>query len=153
MGSFKHSVTIRCPIDRAFDYVADWQNLKSFMSNILDITPVSFVQTGPGAAYDTVFKVGGANILTTLEVTEYVRNKKLMLKSRQGLKIIGGWEFKIVKEGTSIIFSLQYDLPEGYIRNARNKVLVEEDFDESASQSLQLLKWILESQSAQSQDE
>lgn len=151
MGTFKHTVMIRCPVDRAFDYVADWQNLKSFMSNILDINPVSFVQSGPGAAYDTVFKVGGANILTTLEVSEYVRNKKLMLKSRQGLKILGGWEFKTAKEGTSLIFYLQYDLPQGYIRNERDKVLVEEDFDEAASQSLQLLKWILESQAAQSQ--
>ena len=153
MGTFKHSVTIRCPIDRAFDYVADWQNLKSFMSNILDINPVSFVESGPGAAYDTVFKVGGANILTTLEVSEYVRNKKLLLKSRQGLKILGGWEFKASKDGVSVVFSLQYDLPQGYIRNARDKVLVEEDFDEAASQSLQLLKWILESQAGQAQKE
>jgi uncharacterized membrane protein len=150
LGAFKHTVVIRCPVDKAFDYVADWQNLKSFMSNILDITPVSYVHSGPGAAYDTVFKVGGANILTTLEVTEYARNKKLMLKSRQGLKIIGGWEFKTAKEGVSIAFSLQYELPKGYIRNERDKVLVEEDFDEASSQSLQLLKWILESQTIQS---
>jgi len=153
MGTFKHSVTIRCPIDRAFDYVADWQNLKSFMSNILEINPVSFVESGPGAAYDTVFKVGGANILTTLEVSEYVRNKKLLLKSRRGLKILGGWEFKSVNEGTGIIFSLQYDLPPGYIRNERDKILVEEDFDGAARQSLQLLKWILESQAGQAQKE
>lgn len=150
MGTFKHSITINCPIDRAFDYVADWQNLKSFMSNILDIAPVSFVQSGPGAAFDTVFKVGGANITTTLEVSEYVRNKKLMLKSRRGLKILGGWEFRPAMEGVSIIFSLQYELPPGYIRNDRDKVLVEEDFEGAASQSLQLLKWILESETSQS---
>lgn len=153
MGDFKHSVTIKCPLDMAFDYVSDWRNLKSFMSNILDINPISFVQSGPGAAFDTTFKIGGANTLTTLEVLELVRDKRLLLKSRQGLKILGGWEFKSVKDGTNIIFSLQYELPSGYARNERDKALIEEDFDAAAGQSLQLLKWVLESQSSQSQKE
>lgn len=153
MGTFKRTVTIKCPVERAFEYVADWQNLKSFMSNILEISPVSFVHSGPGAAFDTVFKVGGANILTTLEVNEFVRNKRLLLKSRQGLKVVGGWEFKAVGADTMVIFSMQYDLPPGYLRTERDKVLVEEDFDSSAGQSLQLLKWILESQTSQSQKE
>jgi len=153
LGDFKRSELIRCPVDKVFDYVADWQNLKSFIPNILDINPVSYVQAGPGAAFDTTFKVGGANILTTLEVTEFVRDKKLMLKSRHGFKIVGGWEFRAVKEGTNITFSIKYDLPPGYIRNERDRVLIEEDFDEAASQSLQLLKWVLESKAGRSSKE
>lgn len=149
MGQFKRSLIIRCPVDKAFDFVSDWQNLKSIMSNILDINPVSFVQSGPGAAFDTVFKVGGANILTTLEVIEFMKDKRMMLKSRQGLKIVGGWELKPTKEGVNVTFSLQYDFPPGLIRNERDKTIVEKDFDEAANQSLELLKWVLESQTGQ----
>lgn len=142
---FKRSITVNCPVDKAFDYISDWQNLKSFMSNILDINPVSFVQYGPGAAFDTVFKVGGANIPTTLEVQEFVRDQRLILRSSQGLKVIGGWEFKPTGVVTAITFSLQYELPPGFIRTAKDKELIEKDFSDAASQSLQLLKWILES--------
>ena len=149
---FKRSVVIQCPVDKAFDYISDWQNLKSFMSNILDITPISFVQYGPGAAFDTVFKVGGANIPTTLEVLEFVRNQRLILHSRQGLKVTGGWEFKPVSGGTSISFSLQYELPPGLVRTMKDKELIEKDFSDAASQSLQLLKWVLESETIKGKD-
>jgi len=149
MGQIKRAVMIKCPVDKAFTYVTDWQNMKSFMSNILDINPVSFVHSGPGAAFDTTFKVGGANILTTLEVAEMVRDKKMTLKSRQGLKIVGVWEFKPSKDGTGITFTLQYELPVGYISNEHDKILVEKDFEGAANQSLQLLKWILESRTSQ----
>lgn len=122
------------------------------MSNILDINPVSFVQYGPGAAFDTVFKVGGANIPTTLEVQEFVRDQRLILRSRQGLKVIGGWEFKPTSVGTAITFSLQYELPPGFVRTAKDNELIEKDFSEAASQSLQLLKWILESPTIKSRE-
>jgi len=143
---------IRCPVDKAFDYISDWRNLKSFMSNILDIEPVTYVQYGPGAAFDTVFKVGGANIPTTLEVQEFVRDQRLILRSRQGLKVLGGWEFKPTTNGTSITFSLQYELPPGLVRTAKDKELIEKDFSEAASQSLQLLKWVLESPTIKGKD-
>jgi len=149
MGQFKHSITIKCPIDKAFDYVSDWQNLKSFLSNLIDINPVSYVQSGPGAAFDATFKLGGANILTTLEVYEFVRDKRMILRSRQGLKIIGGWDFRKTADGTSIAFSLQFELPAGFVRNVGDKARIEKDFDDAAAQSLQLLKWILESSTLQ----
>jgi uncharacterized membrane protein len=149
---FKRSIVIRCPVDKAFDYISDWRNLKSFMSNILDIEPVTYVQYGPGAAFDTVFKVGGANIPTTLEVQEFVRDQRLILRSRQGLKVLGGWEFKPTTNGTSITFSLQYELPPGLVRTAKDKELIEKDFSEAASQSLQLLKWVLESPTIKGKD-
>lgn len=152
MGQFKRSVVVKCSVDKAFDYVSDWQNLKSFLSNIIDINVISFVQYGPGAAFDTVFKVGGANIPTTLEVQESIRDQRLILRSRQGFKMQGGWEFKTVPEGTMITFSLQYDLPAGYVRSGKDKLTVEKDFDEAASQSLQLLTWILESSTLQSKE-
>lgn len=150
MGQFRRTVTIRCPIEKAFDYITDWQNFKSFMSNILDINLVSFVQYGPGAAFDTTFKLGGANIPTTLEVLEFVRDSKMILKSRQGLKMTGGWEFKASPEGTIVTFSLQYELPPSIARSDRDKQAVEKDFDDAATQSLQLLKWVLESSTLQS---
>lgn len=149
MGQFKRSIVIKAPIDKAFDYIADWQNLKSFMSNILDINPVSFVHSGPGAAFDTTFKIGGANILTTLEVQEFVRNKRVILKSRQGLKIVGGWDLKEVKEGINVTFSFQYEMPPGYARSEQDKAAIDKEFDGAAGQTLQLLKWILESQTSQ----
>lgn len=152
MGQFKRAVTIRCPVDKAFDYVTDWQNLKSFLSIIIEISPISFVQSGPGAAFDTVFKLGGANIPTTLEVLEFVRDKKMILKSRQGLKMEGGWEFRTAPEGTIISFSIQYELPPGLARTDRDRQLVEKDFDDSAMQSLQLVRWILESRTLRGQD-
>ena len=153
MGQVKRTVVVGCTVDKVFDYISDWKNLKSFLTNILDITPVSYVQYGPGAAFDTVFKVGGANISTTLEVQELIRDQRLILKSRQGLKMQEVWDFKTVPEGTLITYSLQYELPPSLARTEKDKLMVEKDFDETTIQSLQLLKWILESQTLQSKEE
>ena len=153
MGQFKRSIVIKCTIDKAFDYIADWQNLKSFLSNILDISPVSFVHTGPGAAFDTTFKIGGANILTTLEVQEFIRNKRLIMRSRRGLKIVGGWELKEVTGGVNITFSIQFELPPGYIRSEYEKASIDKEFDAAAGQSLDLLRWVLESSTSQNSEQ
>ncbi len=153
MGQFKRSVTIKCPIDKAFDYVNDWQNIKSFMSNIIAINPVSFVQYGPGAAFDTTFKLGGADIPTTLEVYEFMRDSKLILKSRQGLKLTGGWEFKSAPDGTVIYFTLQYELPAHLTRNEKERQKIDKELEGAAEQSLELLKWVLESRTMQSMEQ
>ena len=41
MGQFKRTVTIKCPLEKAFDYVTDWQNLKSFFSNVDEVLAVN----------------------------------------------------------------------------------------------------------------
>ena len=80
---------------------------------------------------------------------EFIRDTKLILKSRQGLKLTGGWEFKIAPEGTVLSFSLQYELPPTMSRNEKDKQKVDKELDDAAVQSLQLLKWVLESRTMQ----
>ncbi|MDH4123179.1 MAG: SRPBCC family protein [Thermoplasmata archaeon] len=145
MGEFKRTVAIKTTPDIVFNYVTDWRNLKSFMSNILDINPISFVQYGPGAAFDTVFKVSGAEIPTTLEVEEFVRDKRLILRSRQGFKIRCAWEFKPASDGTVVTITLQYDLPQGITRTESDRITAQQDLEQASFNSLQLLRWILES--------
>lgn len=153
MSQFKRTITIRCGIDKTFDYVADWQNLKSFWSNVVDMKPISFVEYGPGAAFETVFKVKRAEIPTTLEVVEFVRDQKMIMRSTQGLRVRGGWEFKAASDGTLITFSLEYELPPGLVRGDRDRIAIEKDFDDAAVQSLKLLKWILESGTMQGMED
>lgn len=145
MGSLKRSIAVKCSLQKAFDYVADWNNLKSFISNILDMKPISFVQYGPGAAFETTYKVKRAEIPTTLEIVDFVRDKRMFLKSTRGLKVKQGWEFKEASEGIMIEFSLEYELPPSLSRSESDRIAIEKEFDNSATKSLQLLKWILES--------
>lgn len=153
MGQFKRTVVIKCPLEKAFDYITDWQNLKSFMSNILNVNPISYVQYGPGAAFETTFKVKRAEIPTTFEVVEFIKDQMVKMKSTRGLKVRCGWSFKETPDGTLITFSLEYELPPGFVRNERDRLAIDKEFDDDATQSLQLLKWILESTTMQSMED
>jgi len=153
LGQFKRTATIRCTLDKAFDYVTDWNNFKSFIPNVIDIKPVSYVQHGIGASFETVFKVKSAEIPTTLEIVEYISDQKMILRSTQGLKVRGGWEFKPTSDSILITFSLEYELPPGFISGDKDRIAIEQGFDNAALQSLQLLKWILESSTMAEMDE
>ncbi|HUU07213.1 MAG TPA: SRPBCC family protein [Thermoplasmata archaeon] len=145
MISSKRRASVACRIDSAFDYVADWKNIKDFMPMLLNVEPTSLVQYGPGASFDVTIVLGRLEMKTSLDVTEFVKNSKVTLKTTKGIRLRVAWEFKDIGDNVLITFSFDYDFPSGFTVRQDPKEALEKELEDAASRSMDLLKWVLES--------
>ena len=149
MPIFKHSDPIPCAIEDAFEYVADWTNLKNFMPMFMDIKPVSLVQYGPGTSLETVLVLGKVEVMTTLDLVEFLKNKRILYKATRGIKSKISWDFASIGDKTLISFVFEYEIPPGLVNRDSEKEAIEKELSALALQSMELLKWVLQSQSPQ----
>jgi hypothetical protein len=147
MPIFKQSNPIPCAIEDAFEYVADWTNLKNFMPMFMDVKPVSLVQYGPGTSLETVLVLGKVEVMTTLDLTEFLKNKRILYKATRGIKSKISWDFASIGDKTLISFVFEYEIPPGLVNRDVEKEAIEKELSALALQSMELLKWVLQSQS------
>ena len=144
----KRSIPVACRPEDAFEYVAEWSNFKNFMPMYLDIKPVSLVHYGPGLSLEMTFMIAKTEMSTTLDLVEFVKNQRLVFKASRGLKSKITWEFKALGDKTLLTFSFEYDVPQGLVLRDSQREGFEKEIEGNANQSLELLKWILETQAA-----
>lgn len=147
MPIFKNSNPIPCAIEDAFEYVADWTNLKNFMPMFMDIKPISLVQYGPGTSLETVLVLGKVEVMTTLDLIEFLKNKRILYKATRGIKSKISWDFAPLGDKTLISFVFEYEIPPGLVNRDVEKEAIEKELSGLALQSMELLKWVLQSQS------
>ena len=145
MVSIKRRASVACKIEDSFEYVADWKNYKSFIPMFLDIEPMSLVHYGPGTSLVVLLALGRMEVKTTLEVSEFQKNKKITIKATKGIRLRATWEFKDIGDKVLITLDFDYDLPAGLSSREDQKELLEKELDDSAVRSMELLKWVLES--------
>lgn len=144
MISCKRRLSVASRIEDAFEYVADWKNFQSFLPMFSNLEPTSFVQYGPGTSLDATMALGKVQVRTTLDITEFAKNRKLVIKATKGLRLRLEWEFKDIGDRVLITFGFEYDLPSGLAFRADQKDALEKELQESACRSMELLRWVLE---------
>lgn len=145
MISSKRRASVACSLDDSFEYVANWKNYENFMPMFLNIEPMSLVQYGPGTSLALTISLRRLEVRTTLEVTEFQRNKKMTLKATKDVRLRATWEFKDIGDKVLITLDFDLDLPAGLAFREDQKESFEKELDDSAVRSLELLKWVLES--------
>ncbi len=76
--------TIQAPLDLVFDTVANIENFRQVVPDILKVEFLSETKLGVGARFRETRRMGKREASTTLEVTEYVPNERIRLVSDQG---------------------------------------------------------------------
>lgn len=141
----KKSLPVACTLEDAFEYVADWTNLKNFMPMFLDIKPVSLVSYGPGTSLEATVVIAKMEIATTLDLVEFVKNKRILYKATRGFRSRISWDFGILGDKVMVSFFYEYEIPPGFARRDVEKEAIEKDMQSRVDQCMDLLKWVLES--------
>jgi hypothetical protein len=144
----KRNLPVACTIEEAFEYVAEWSNLRNFMPMFVDIRPVSMVAYGPGTSLETVMVISKTEIVSTLDLVEFVKNKRILFKATRGIRSKLSWDFLQLPDKVLVTYAFEYEIPDGLVRRETEKAAIEKELDDYASQSMELLKWMLESQSS-----
>lgn len=142
----KWNTPVACKIEDAFEYIAEWTNLKDFMPMLVELKPVSLVTYGPGLSLEATIVLGKVEISTNLDLVEFLKNKRIMYKSMRGLKSKIIWEMKQLPGDKMLLqYSFEYEIPPGLVRGVSEKEAIEKELEGHANQSMSLLKWVLES--------
>lgn len=76
--------SIQAPLGLVFDTVANIENFRQVVPDILKVEFLSETKLGVGARFRETRRMGKREASTTLEVTEYVPNERIRLVSDQG---------------------------------------------------------------------
>ena len=146
MPACKQRVAVACKLEDAFEYVADWKNLKNFLPMFVSISPTTVVQYGPGASFDILLSIAKTEISTSMDVVEFFKNRRIVMKSSRGIRMKLVMEFKDVGGKVLVTFEMEYDIPPGLIvRGANESEAIAKDLEATGCKSMELLKWTLES--------
>lgn len=106
------TVTIKAPVEVAFEFVAEPSNTPRFMKGITKYDPIGGNGRGKGARLDSRAVVAGKNFDVELEVTGWKQNERMVATSRKGPRTEGSWSFEEFDDGTTdVTLMYEYELP------------------------------------------
>ena len=112
MGKTTVTVTIKAPIEAAFDFVAEPGNTPRFMNGISRYDPIGDQSRGKGARIDSRAMVAGRHFDVELEFTTWEENERMVAISRKGPHTLGTWSFEAFDDGTTdVTLVYEYELP------------------------------------------
>jgi len=150
----KRSLPVACKLEDAFEHLADWKNYKNFMPMLMDIRPVSMVSYGPGTSLEAVLVLAGLEIVTTFDLVEFQKNKRILFKAARGLRSKLSWDLsQLPGDRVLIAYTFEYEIPPGLALRAADREALEKDLQARADQGMDLLKWVLEAQSGMQKKE
>ena len=106
------TATCHAPLEVAFDYVADYRNIPSWMLGIEQFVPVGDQHRGEGAEFDVTVRFG-VRLHTRIRATEWVDHRLIGMESVRGVAICSRFSFAGAARGTDITAEVSYRLPGG----------------------------------------
>ena len=120
MPSQEVSVVIKRSVEDVFAFVENPENDPIWRQSVIeaevetegdareDPTDLSLGGEGVGATGREVYKLGGIQVESTWEITEYDPNHKVVYRSTSGpVEYEGVWTYESVDGGTKVMFAIQ----------------------------------------------
>lgn len=124
MGHVEHSGVGKAPVDFAYAYVVDYENVPRWMFGIRHYTPVGAQITGVGAVFDTALNLGPTTLHLRVEVTEWEDNSLVALHAVKGIEGTVRWTFEsVTAETTKVGAVVDYKVPGGLVGKALDRVI------------------------------
>lgn len=123
MPKHEVSVVINRPIEEVFAFVENPENDPIWRNSMVeakveteadakeDTADLSQGGEGLGATGREVFRLGGLQVETTWEITEYEQNHKVVYRSTSGpIEYEGSWTYESADGGTKVTFAFQWEI-------------------------------------------
>lgn len=101
----RETVEIEAPPEAVFDLISNVTDFALYAGFIKEIRLIS------GSVYQWTVSVGGITLDWDAEVTEYERPVHFVWHSIRGIENSGEYNLQATPEGTQVMFSMEYRLP------------------------------------------
>lgn len=103
MPIVKETVTTSLPIEAAFDYVANFENIAEWDPGVTGVRKMTDAPAGLGTAYDLDLNYGGSDLAMTYTITEFDAPRLVVLEGDGPRSSAIDWiAFTALDDGTRI---------------------------------------------------
>ena len=110
MAKIEKTITIDAPVEKVFGYIDDPTNIPEIWPSMVEIKDVERLPTG-GRTFRWVYKMAGMRLVGTSEQVEYIPNRRIVTKTRGGIKSMLTWTFQPEADGTRVTLEAEYTVP------------------------------------------
>lgn len=124
MVNIHHTSEANAPVSVVFGYIDDYRTVPEWMFGISEFEPKGAQDQGLGAVFDGSINLGPKTLNSTVEVTEWERDKVIALKSIKGFPNTSTWHFAALDATrTRLTVDFTYDLPGGLAGKALGRII------------------------------
>lgn len=109
MATIRRSISIRAPVDRVFDYLADPRHLPEIWPSMVAVQNIE--PRDNGTSFDWDYKLLGMRIHGHSDPVELVRNERLVTRSAKGIPNTFRWLFATRADQAEVTLEVDYEVP------------------------------------------
>jgi uncharacterized membrane protein len=140
MTHIKRSIEINAPVEKVFQYAADWQNWPKFFVGVYEFQPTTEITRGSGARYAYKAEMLGMKAPVETEIQDFVENEGWTGIATKGVKHKTQWLFEPIEGGTKFTYGVSYQMPVPLIGGILDKLFMKPAWVKIVEDSLQNLK-------------
>jgi carbon monoxide dehydrogenase subunit G len=146
VGKVTKSIEIEASPEEVFNFINDMEKMNKARAGFTEGEYTSKGPAGVGSTSHYVGKAGGSQAEWDMEITEFVKNKKVSARTigASKFKMKSSWTLEPTTKGTQLTYSMDYELPYSILGKVVDKLSVGKDADRMAMQQLENVKKALE---------
>ncbi len=146
MARIEKSIVINAPPEEVFAKFGDFEGWSEWSDGLEEVKITSKKRKGVGVTFHSGGMIGGRRTETDAEVTEWIENERIDIRSTAGkVTFFGSNIFKPVTGGTEYTIVVNYEMPYSILGKILDKLKVSKDAEKSLESANQNLKNLLES--------
>jgi uncharacterized membrane protein len=110
MAKIEKSIFINAPVEKVFAFMAEPINQLEIWPSMLEVKNVQPLSNG-GHSFDWVYKMAGLRFDGHTEMTEFVKDQRVVAKSSSGISSTFIWTYQPEEGGTRTTVNVEYSLP------------------------------------------
>lgn len=140
MSDIERSIEINAPVEKVFQYAADWKNWPEFFEGVFDFKPTTEIERGDGSRFAYKARVLGMKVSVETEIQEFAENEGWTGVSISGVKVKTRWIFVKVNGKTKFTYGQSGSLPIPILGNILDRLFVKPAWERIIENSLQNLR-------------
>ena len=146
MTKMSKSIEIEASPEKVWAFLSDIEKMNQITKGFLEGEINSKGPVGVGTTVHYVGKAGGSQAEFDMEVTEFVKDKKLSHRTIRAskVKMTGTWILEPTGKGTKLTDTYDYELPYSILGKIVDKLRVGKDMEKSTEKELSSIKKALE---------
>jgi uncharacterized membrane protein len=110
MSKLEKSINVNAPIEKVFGYISERTNLPEIWPSLTEVSDMKTLPNG-GCTNHWVYKMAGMRLEGTNEDVEYIKNERIVSKTKGGIDSTQRWIFQPEGGATKVTFEVEYKIP------------------------------------------
>jgi uncharacterized membrane protein len=146
LGKLAKSIEIEASPEKVFAFFNDSEKMNEISKGNLEMEPTSKGPVGVGSTSHWVATAGGNQQEWDMEITEFVKNKKLVTRTIGASKFKAAISYALepTAKGTKVTYSMDYELPYSVLGKLVDKLKVGKEMEKNIGAMTEDIKKALE---------